>query len=973
MNIMDFFDGVTNSLQSIFRNKRRSTAMISGIILGVSILSGIIIYTDVLQQENFESIVSGAEYEVSFNVIEAIHGEDLLWEIGNKIKDDIRVESSTVITGPRSSLFSVQTENFVVTLSSELESIDPETESLSTFTPLFVRENYTSTSISEKLTSTIIGKFDVTGTEQNKTVIPEILATQFNLQVGSVIDHINITVAEENEFENHGPNQGSINQARETLQITNVLVTGIYSSADGGSNIFANFAAAKLYFNTALLDKYGGKINSIIKDNKYQYLAVKINSDEFTVTDLNLLNTEINTFINDISELATGSTGDTEIVGTNEIAGLLGPFEILNVFLIIFDVVLVLPLVVLCLYLLSFGLQLALEERRREIGVFKVQGANSAQIFRMIRNEGLVLFSIGAMVGYIASIFGAWVIGSATGFMEFDMGVINQFDAFISFNTLALVVSILTIFSILLIAIYKKGREFINLEVSEAVQRGSVVKKSFFRRNNLDIFMVIYGLLAGLINILQVETLVFESDFIANKLNFDPTQFIWSIFIDFLGIIFLWIGAAVSGARIAKWLPQKTEKTFLSLPKLRNVGLIIRSGLKRRGDIDNLVLIIVMTLSITTLAGVQGVTDFQQQQNIIEYQVGADFKIVFTNQGNYTGNITQFSEVEQVMELPSLSASILSSSTTVYGMDPSVIDDLLWHETGFDHISLSNALADFKTPSDLPEIMIGNQLAEELSANIGDEVNIRVRIENPDANATDVARLPAKIIATFDHAPGGVDDDSIVAKHDTVTKLRELITNTTIDPKNEIPANTYLINVKNNVDRNKLENKFTILSGYTEIHNSEREISEIGQANNYGIPGLLTMMYLTSLVAAIISAFAFSAIIMERRKREFAVLQTVGAQSSQIYITAFGENFLIMLTSVFWGILAGLGLSYMMNGFIQFIGSFLGRGDLPRTIIINWEMILLNGVIILAGMLIATLLSVISSVRQDLTEATRTI
>ena len=54
MGVLDVFDRFVFSLQSIMRNKRRSTAMIAGIILGVTILSGIIIHSEVLQNQNFE-------------------------------------------------------------------------------------------------------------------------------------------------------------------------------------------------------------------------------------------------------------------------------------------------------------------------------------------------------------------------------------------------------------------------------------------------------------------------------------------------------------------------------------------------------------------------------------------------------------------------------------------------------------------------------------------------------------------------------------------------------------------------------------------------------------------------------------------------------------------------------------------------------------------------------------------------------
>jgi len=112
---------------------------------------------------------------------------------------------------------------------------------------------------------------------------------------------------------------------------------------------------------------------------------------------------------------------------------------------------------------------------------------------------------------------------------------------------------------------------------------------------------------------------------------------------------------------------------------------------------------------------------------------------------------------------------------------------------------------------------------------------------------------------------------------------------------------------------------------------------------------------------------------MKRRKREFAVLQTLGASRGQVYKTAIGENALLMLISVVLGILLGIGVSYQMNGFFEFIGEILGRGELDRVVYIPWGTVLIIGLLTLAGMLSAVALSARSAARQDLAVATRVI
>jgi ABC-type antimicrobial peptide transport system permease subunit len=158
-----------------------------------------------------------------------------------------------------------------------------------------------------------------------------------------------------------------------------------------------------------------------------------------------------------------------------------------------------------------------------------------------------------------------------------------------------------------------------------------------------------------------------------------------------------------------------------------------------------------------------------------------------------------------------------------------------------------------------------------------------------------------------------------------------------------------------------------------DVRELDKEIEDISDQLNFGIPGLLTMMFIVSIICVFTSAFAFSSIIIKRRMREFAVLQTVGATRGQIYKIAIGENALVMFVSVVLGLLVGSGLSYQMNGFFGLIGEMLGRGSLERVVFLPWVLILLISGAIFIGMLLAVAVSAINAARQDLAISTRVV
>ncbi|MHA1170369.1 MAG: hypothetical protein ACTSRU_21280, partial [Candidatus Hodarchaeales archaeon] len=75
------FSYLSLSTRSIRRNKRRSISMIAGLILGISILSGILLYSTVLTSNVYNTVIEGSPYEIRIDYKEeltAVQEEDYL-------------------------------------------------------------------------------------------------------------------------------------------------------------------------------------------------------------------------------------------------------------------------------------------------------------------------------------------------------------------------------------------------------------------------------------------------------------------------------------------------------------------------------------------------------------------------------------------------------------------------------------------------------------------------------------------------------------------------------------------------------------------------------------------------------------------------------------------------------------------------------------------------------------------------------
>ena len=342
--------------------------------------------------------------------------------------------------------------------------------------PVFVDNDFPSSTIYDKLVGERLeGSFDLTG-GGNRTVIPRSMALRMNLDVGNVVPGINITLLSYIDFETT------------EYRFLNVTIAGIYEVDEASWD--DEERAETIMFGTGMLGA-----NSTLMNKFQEYglftLAVKIDKDEFNTGNLETMSGQIDRLVNDISR----DSGEN-LRGSNNVGFILRISSFIRYAIIVIDVVLIVPVVVLTIYLLIYGLELSLEERRKEIGILKVQGADEKQIFGQVMTESFIILFLGLALGYLLAMVGAWIISSAVGFMNFNFSLDYLAD-FLLFDTTAFVISLLAVGLITLISIRKRGRAFINLQVSEAVQTLKWKKKGFLRRHNIDLVLFIYGVISA--------------------------------------------------------------------------------------------------------------------------------------------------------------------------------------------------------------------------------------------------------------------------------------------------------------------------------------------------------------------------------------------------------------------------------------------------------------------------------------------
>lgn len=981
------------TINSIFRNKRRSFAMVSGIILATTILSGIFLYSEFLQKENFDTIVNNTPFELGFDLLE---NETLtsMQDLADIVSEDERVLDYAILaSGGDYDLEAKIDKTGSGPIDIPGEGIFEERFKIS---PIFVNENRIGSAIPQRMFSNDFeGNLTRFG-EGNATIIARSVASRLQLRVGDFVNNVNITMYESSEDEDFGNNKKLIEYQG---ILKNVEVIGIYDTDFGDAGILSQSLEARdIFFSQDLLKQFLPNIDKGLQETRGYTLAIKINEDEFDLSNSDRLNSAINRFINqvvkDLRNLENARyPNGMKVEGFNLVGLLLEFFSIFNIIITIFDVLLIIPAVLLSLYLLIYGIEMSLEERRREIAIKKVQGANSRQIFGEMRNEAFMLFMIGSFLGYIGGTFGAWLIGSSIGFLKFEISSITDFQDFYTWGQTTifkipipipsqLFWTMVVVGIILTIQVYKKGRAFIDQEVSEAVQRYEESKIGFLRRNKLDIVFFLIGA-AGVTNSILDQRF--------NR-GLDLNLFMQFV-VNGLGPFFFWIGGALVGARIVKWIPLKLEGVFLSLAVFKDIRLIISSGLRRRGGTDRLAIIIVLTLSIATLAAAQGITNEHHSVRTLEWEVGSDFQVNYALPSNYSNellNITINNEkvVQSVLPLgfgPSI--KILNDDYTIVGLDAaSEYDNLvagrstgIWHNDAFKGISAKKALKQLK---DNPlGIFVSSGTKSQIIAVINEIVDLTVVVNDFNSTQQTTKDLSVQLLGVLDHIPGELGGDIIITSPLVINRLFALSTNQTetIFDATPMPATKYLVKTKigssiSTNEVNLIREQFRQNLFYSSDRSLKLEIDDFESGGaSFGIPGLLSLNFIVSVSAALISTFAFTAILMERRKAEFAILRAIGAKRRQIYKIALGENILLVTTAVIWGIIIGSGITYLFNGIFDVFNIVLGAGPLERQIVFPWYNIFMIGFATSVGMLLATLVSVRGAARQDLSVATRVV
>jgi ABC-type antimicrobial peptide transport system permease subunit len=676
-------------------------------------------------------------------------------------------------------------------------------------------------------------------------------------------------------------------------------------------------------------------------------------------------------------------SGEVEIYYIDIISGTI---LFLNIFLGLiqaFDYIIMIPIVVLSLSVLVYGLVLSLEQRRREISIHRVMGATSKGLRGMVLLELAVIATAAWFLGYLLAMAAVPVVLASVGFMQFEpLG----FTVNPRLSIVATLFTAMTTLGLALIFGRSRAKDFMELEIDEGVSKVQKVTKP---RVWLHWVLFLVGSLGAIDTWMEMngsEDGLISSWFVQGLVNI-------------FGPFMLWIGGALLLGRLGAAGPRIMQFFFSRSPLLSDV----KRGLKGSGStesVNRLAVIMLLTLSIVTLAAVQGFTGTLVDERTADVSVGSDLQVVMSQDNTsdeVEAAIAEISgrdvtvtavHVAQLTLIPEggegMGAYVLmDESADVLRWFPQAIpgDDVDAAMTAYQNGGFTageDAAYDLDLwgsgragNSDSGDILLGesddrtenvNFTWEERSFNFSS-----MTLETTPHNTT------LRYIGTHEFIPGvatGEMGSSIIIGE---SGYRDLMGNARVD---NMVATTWIVSVEgvSGDDLSALRVSLEADTRFDSAQDWESAHDDVERNGGliFGTPGLLTLQFIVASVAAVASAFVFLSLVLNQRQKELAVLQAIGASPNQIIRLVLFEILSIIIVSMALGMLLGMGLALSFNGLFNVFGFifqlFLGGESsiISRELVWPWMELGLVALAVFAAVVTALLFTTRKALRSDL-------
>ena len=560
-----------------------------------------------------------------------------------------------------------------------------------------------------------------------------------------------------------------------------------------------------------------------------------------------------------------------------------------------------LTIVVVVSSIIIYGVfKLILTERLSVIGTFMSQGATKKKIEHIILMEGFLYGLIGGVFGCAIGEVLLYYIGRWTSPLG-DYGIYTEFHI----NPVYILIGM--VFSVVLstASAYFPVRKVRKLEVKDVILNRAEPKRS----NRIVKTIVGLALLGFAIYVYIVNDNVLNATIpLGFAAAFAGIILITPLFVKFITAVF------------AKVFKNHTT-IYLTLNNIRSSKLL-----------RNNIVLIVVSLSSVLLISSFGTS---MTKLVVDAYAGMkyDYNIANIMESDPSHPTTETimekleesDEVEKEYLAPmySAEAKVDGEIAIAIGTNPMSFVEVL-----DDYFKFSDKCKDeFKTlrDGDMYSVVLTTKIAKAINKDVGDTVNLEINSQV----------VPVKVVGIYD---GKVFNNGI-----SIVVQKELL-------KDEFKiheASGIYLKVSGDKDAFEKELK-TFLTSLGATYTTKAEDTKLNDENNQMIVSLFSIFSYMAMIIASIGVFNNIAICFLQRKREMAVMASVGMNKGRRKRLILSESMTCVVFSILITIPFSILLSDLMTGFCKYVG-------MPMDVLFDWGSILTYAPIIAVIIFIASL------------------
>ncbi len=928
MKKIAFLSYIGYAFHSILSYKRRNLSISAGIILGAAIFSSIFFYGSLVNTVAVQDIVNDIETEVIFYPNEEANITKSPSEFVESIRGNEEFIDAATFYGEGAS-----SSRFYRTAFYLLEN---DSVQITSFFP-WANDFEAIIFDDDDQEGEIIQQIKLAKGERNFTnggcLLSDKLSRSSDLSINDSL-HFNMTIG---EIFIH-PNGYTITTYYYSL--INLTVTGFFHSNffDDSSVIFSNKD-----LDSELIEE--------LKERELYSIFAKLDYSNLPVNDLQQLNKDVEKLIQRIE-----IQNDGEILGSSIISNLLADNQIRIIIMQLIDTILYIPAIFLSLILTVSGTELSLQERKYEVASLKAQGASPKQIKQMIYTEVIMIGIVASFIGIVIGSIISSIVLSISRFMTIDFSTFGEAFRTINITPLAILGTIFISMGISLITTSIKTKTFIAQEVVEGKEIEKK-KPNWFKRIYGDFIIFIIGLLGVILNFIQ-------------DINPEMSFGFSVVLVQFMSPVFLWFGAAFIVSRVATKIPEILDRFIIKI--FKDIGILIKGSLSRRNQhFPRITVLLCLSISLSVLAAIQGYTGDKALDRQAENITGGDLKVeiitssLTLSETNFTGFEDQIESVIPIY-YANLKFSIVSSyysTAHCYGTNISLYkENANWHRDSIvAYKDWKEGLSPLEyNPSE--NVAVNKECMEILEMAQNFTMLFASRNSYLPTKSAD-----AKVV--FDHLPGIENSVINSGQFNVLTDTEFLLTNF----RNDTRLIRAIINLKPGFVSTASNLQSELIRSFdwiTEVYTYEDVLNEVedAQGRSYGIPGLMSVDYLISISAILIGISIFMFMIINNRRKEFAILIAEGISKKQLIKLVLSEIISIAVFSTIFGLVIGFLSAYQFNSFFD----VFDLATFNRLLHIPVTSLVLTVICSFIAIILATLIPAISASRIKVVEEMRT-